>query len=324
MKMISTRIQLSKSITLTFATFVLSNFVNATNLNTAKIMDGQQFSQSGIRHTFLVTGPITAIFNENSQAVWSVNKSSRDGTVLPGGNLLICHNKSVIEYEKGSTKAVWSYQIDPKNKEIATAFRLKNDNTLIVENGDWPRLLEISRAGTLVHEIPLQPETKNAHMQTRMARKLNNGHYIVPHLLAFSVKEYSPSGEIVQRINTRLEQLGLEVKNWPFTAIKKGQELLVTLTNGNKIVIFNNNGQVAWQCNNTDLNGLFSDPCGAHWLPNDHIVVCNYGQKDPQKAKILEITPQKKVVWEFRHPRVRPHEIHILTTNSQKLMDYNK
>ena len=322
--MIRRRSQLTRSITIAFATFVLSNFVNASGLNTAKINNGQQFSHSGIRHAFLVTGPITAIFDENSHVVWSLNKASRDGTVLPGGNILICHNKSVVEYEEGSTRAVWNYQLDPKNKETAAAFRLKNGNTLIVENGNWPRLLEISTAGTPVHEIPLQPETKNAHMQTRMARKLNNGHYIVPHLLAFSVKEYAPNGEIVQIIDTRLEQLGLRAKNWPFTAIKKDQKILVTLTNGNKIAIFNNNGQVAWQCNNTDLNDLFSDPCGAHWLPNDHIVVCNYGQKDPQKAKILEITPEKKVVWEFRHPYLRAHEVHIITTNNQKLMDYTK
>ena len=56
--------------------------------------------------------------------------------------------------------------------------------------------------------VPLKPETKNGHMQTRMARKLTNGNYIVPHLLAFAVKEYKPDGTVVRTIRTDLEELG--------------------------------------------------------------------------------------------------------------------
>ncbi|GIT38773.1 MAG: hypothetical protein Ct9H300mP7_6940 [Verrucomicrobiota bacterium] len=37
-------------------------------------------------------------------------------------------------------------------------------------------------------------------MQTRMARKLPNGNYLVPHLLAFKVKEYKPDGTVVNEI----------------------------------------------------------------------------------------------------------------------------
>ena len=52
--------------------------------------------------------------------------------------------------------------------------------------------------------VPLKPETKNGHMQTRMVRrKLPNGNYeIVPHLLAFAVKEYKPDGTVVRTIRT--------------------------------------------------------------------------------------------------------------------------
>jgi hypothetical protein len=31
-------------------------------------------------------------------------------------------------------------------------------------------------------------------MQTRMARQLRSGNYLVPHLLAFAIKEYSTDG----------------------------------------------------------------------------------------------------------------------------------
>ena len=45
--------------------------------------------------------------------------------------------------------------------------------------------------------------------------------------------------------------------------------------------------------------------------------VCSYGQKKPDMAKLFEITSEKKVVWEFIHPKARAHEVHILTTNGK-------
>lgn len=41
-----------------------------------------------------------------------------------------------------------------------------------------------------------------------MARKLDNGNYLVPHLLAFHVKEYSPDGKVVRSLRTDLPELG--------------------------------------------------------------------------------------------------------------------
>lgn len=41
-----------------------------------------------------------------------------------------------------------------------------------------------------------------------MARRLSNENYLVPHLLAFKVKEYTPSGRIVSMFKTDLPELG--------------------------------------------------------------------------------------------------------------------
>jgi len=289
---------------------------------------GRQVSDQGIRHSFLVTGSkMTAIFNEESEIIWWVKGGSRDGTVLPNGNILICEARRVVEYAKGSTDIVWSYQLDrKKNKEIAAAWRLDDGNTLIVENGKSPRLLEITPGGKSAIEVALQPETDNAHMQTRMARKLPNGNYLVPHLLAFSVKEYAPSGEVVKVIKTDLEELGgREGRNWPFTAIRQSDgSTLVNLTNGNKTVVFDKDGAVKWRCDNQDVEGRFADPCGAHMLPNGNVVIGSYGQKDRSKPIYFEVTPDKKVVWEFFHPLAKSHEIHVLTTNGVALNSYSK
>ena len=79
-----------------------------------------------------------------------------------------------------------------------------------------------------------------------------NGNYLVPHLLAFKVKEYDPHGEVVKEINTDLEELGgRKAENWPFTAIRlENGNTLVNLTHGNKTVEFDAAGKVVWQVGN--------------------------------------------------------------------------
>ncbi|MFP6583694.1 MAG: hypothetical protein VCD00_14230, partial [Candidatus Hydrogenedentota bacterium] len=61
------------------------------------------------------------------------------------------------------------------------------------------------------------------------------------------------------------------------------------------------------------------DPCGAQRMPNGNIVIGAYAQKDPAKPRVFEITRDKEVVWEFFHPDLHAHEIHIVTTNGKKV-----
>jgi hypothetical protein len=275
-------------------------------------------SESGIKHSFLIAGTPTVIVGEDGQVKWEAQGKARDGFVLENGNVLVSIGNVAKEITMEG-KEVWSHAMAKENKELGTALRLSDGNTLVVERGVKPRLLEITREGDIAVEVPLLPETENAHMQTRMARKLPNGNYLVPHLLAFKVKEYQPDGKVVREIKTDLEELGgREKRNWPFTAIRlENGNTLVNLTNGNKTVEFDSDGKVAWKVTNEDVAGRFADPCGGQRLANGNTVICSYGQKDPKKPKLFEITPDKKVVWEFFHPKARAHEVHVLTTNGK-------
>ncbi|MGJ8696438.1 MAG: beta-propeller domain-containing protein [Verrucomicrobiaceae bacterium] len=283
---------------------------------------GEQISETGIRHSFLLTGTRTIIVDEDSEVIWEVKAKSRDGWVLPNGNVLVAFRDAVKEFDR-EKKVVFQYQLSKENKEIGTVQRLENGNTLVTELGKKPRLLEVGQDGGIAVEVPLKPETDNAHMQTRMARKMANGNYLVPHLHAFAVKEYSPKGEVVRTIKTDLAELGgREKRNWPFTAIlKEDGNVLVNLTNGNKTVVFDQDGKVVWKATNEDVAGRFADPCGGHLLDNGNFVVCAYGQKKNEMADLFEIDAEKKVVWEFKAPGFRgAHEVHILTTNGEKVV----
>jgi hypothetical protein len=282
---------------------------------------GKQVSESGITHSFLITGSITAIVDDNSEIVWRVDGGSRDGFVLPSGNVLVTHVGEVKEYTRDG-KVVFHYKLSEGNRECDTAVRLPDGRTMIVELGPKPQILEVDADAKVVSTTPLAPETDNAHMQSRMARKLPNGNYLVPHLLAFAVKEYKPNGEVVRTIRTDLEELGgRAAENWPFTAIRlENGNTLVNLTHGNKTVEFDAEGKVVWRVDNADVGGRFADPCGGQRLPNGNTVICSYGQQKPDLAKAFEVDREKHVVWEYINPKLTGvHEIHVLTTNEKAI-----
>lgn len=278
-----------------------------------------------IRHAFFIAGPtFTGIIDESGKESWDAGRAgARDGFVLASGNLLIAWADEVVEMTRDK-QVVFRYRLSKQNREIGTAERLDNGRTLITELGPHPRLMEVDADGKVVVDVPLAPETDNAHMQTRMARKLSNGNYLVPHLLAFKVKQYDPSGKVVREIATDLDELGgRKAENWPFTAIALDGEghrghTLVNLTHGNKTVEFDAAGKVVWKVSNDDLaEKPFDDACGAQRLPNGNTVIASYHAKG-DKIKLFEVTPDKKLVWQYAGKH-SAHEFQILTTNGKPL-----
>ncbi len=238
--------------------------------------------------------------------------------MLPSGNVLIAWADEVKELTRDK-KVVFHYARSPENGEIGSVVRLPSGATLISEEGRKPRLREIDSSGNILSETPLVPETDNTHMQTRMARKLPSGNYLVPHLLAFKVKEYTPAGEVVNAIATDLPELGgRAVEDWPFTAIRLDDGVtLVNLTHGNKTVEFDAAGHVIWKISNDDFaEKPFADPCGCQRLPNGNTVIASYAAQ--QGIKVFEVTREKKLVWKYEGKN-RAHEIQILTTNGVAL-----
>lgn len=275
-----------------------------------------------ISHSVFIAGPqFTGIIDEQGEVVWDSGKNgARDGYVLPNGNVLVCWGDEVKEFDEDK-KVVFSYKKrESEGKvELGTAVRLPNGNTLITESSlDDPRLLEVDKSGKIIVSVPLQPETDNVHMQTRMARKLPNGNYLVPHLLAFAVKEYTPTGQVVNTFKTDLPELGgREAENWPFTAIRlKNGNTVINLTHGNKTIELDKKGNVIWKVSNEDFeDNPFKDPCGAQRLSNGNTVIASYAAQDG--IKLFEVNRKKEMVWSYSGYRV--HHFQILTTNGKRV-----
>ncbi len=278
-----------------------------------------------VKHSVFIAGPsFTGILGEDGEPAWTApRKGARDGFVLGGGNVLIAYADEVVEFDKDKNK-VWTYKLDKSNGEISTAVRLENGNTLVTELGENARLLEVSKDGAIKVEVKLQPDTDNVHMQTRMARKLANGNYLVPHLFAYAVKEYTPEGEVVATFHTDTEHFGgRDTKHWPFTAIRTPGgpnrpfgTTVVGCTYGNRVVEFDQDGEVIWELTNDDVGGIIKDACGVQRLPNGNTVVACYGQTEKTGVKLFEVTPEKEIVWKYSGPH-RVHHFQVLTTNGE-------
>lgn len=298
-------------------TLLFAAFLGLTQHTSAGDTTGPAESRPAVRHSYLVMGGKTAIIGEDGKVEWEYAGGTRDGFVLPNGNLLLAFSDHVEEVTR-EKKVVLSYKLDKANGEIGTTQRLYNGNTLVTELGAKPRLLELNARGEIVSDCPLLPETENTHMQTRMARQLKSGNYLVPHLLAFAIKEYTPEGKVVNTLKTDPDEIGgRKAENWPFTAIRLDNgHTVASLTHGNKVVEFNNRGEIVWKVTNEDVGGLFKDPCGSQRLANGNTVVGSHAANTG--ISMVEVTPDKKIVWTSDHPLAAGvHHFQILTTNGK-------
>ena len=267
---------------------------------------------SKITHSFLATGGATYLQDGEGKVTWSYPKSTRDGWVLPNGNLLLAVSKSndggsAVEITRDG-KTIFEFK--GTQSEVNTVQPLPNGNILLTEAGDKPRLLEVTREGKIAVDVPLQAQTKDHHLQTRMARKIANGNYLVPQLLDKVVREYQPDGKIVWEVAT---------PNWPFTAIRLDNgNTLINCTIGNLTIEVDNEGKTVWQVSNEDLAVKpFDDACGAQRLPNGNTVITAYHAK-PGQTKLFEITREKQIVWTYTDPRGPGiHTFQIIDTNGK-------
>lgn len=294
---------------------LLSTLALSASLVFAADSGPRQESDAGVTHSFFAFGGETYLISPDGKPSRVLNLNTRDGFILPSGNLLTCGQNKAMEITPEG-KTLWLYQ--GQQKEINTVQAVGEGRYMLTEAGDKPRILEIDKDGKIVLEVPIQAQTKNHHLQTRMTRKLPSGNYLVPQLLDKVVREYAPDGKIVWEAKTPDD-----VKDaWPFTAIRLlSGNTLTTCTHGLTVVEFDKEGKIVWRLSNADLpRPLLADPCGAQRLPNGDTVICSYGQGKPGEVKLLEVTPEKKVVWTYRDDKKHGiHEVQILDTNGKPL-----
>jgi hypothetical protein len=170
------------------------------------------------------------------------------------------------------------------------------------------RIIEIDRAGTLLHEIKLKVNHHDPHTDTRLARKLDDGHYLVCHEGDGVVREYDHKGRVTWDYSVPLFGGSPKPGHGPeaygnkcFAAVRlPNGNTLISTGNGHGVIEVTPLKQIVWKIQQRDLPKItLAWVTTLEVLPNGHYVIgnCHAG---PGQPLVIELDPKtKKVVWTF-------------------------
>jgi hypothetical protein len=242
---------------------------------------------------------ILAIVDAKGDIEWSQPiRSIHDAWLLPGGNLLFQTDWQTIVEMTPDKHEVWRYDAGKSNGnagrpvEVHAFQRLPDGRTMIAESGPG-RIIEVDSEGRLQKEIPLKLEHHATHTDTRLVRKLDNGHYLVAHEGENKiVREYDDRGQVVWEF---------EPHSKVYSAIRLASgNTLIGCGDGHRVIEVDPAGKIVWSVGEKDLPGItLAWVTMVERLPggNTVIVNCHAGPENPQ---IIEVTPDRQVVWTFK------------------------
>lgn len=254
-----------------------------------------------------------ALVDPGGKVAWEVpiKGQAHDLALLPNGNILFSTGPATVVEMTPAKEVAWSYTSKPMAGydgpvEVHAFQRLPDGLTMIAETGN-KRLIEVDRDGKIVRQVALQVDHPHPHRDTRMARKLDNGNYLVCHEADGTVREYDPKGRVVWSyeldLNNRPKSPGHGVEghgNEVFGAIRLSDgNTLIAAGNGNRVIEVDPKGTIVWSLEQDELPGI-----KLAWVttlqrrPNGNLIVgnCHAGPTNPQ---LIEVTRDKKVVWTF-------------------------
>lgn len=258
-----------------------------------------------------------AIVNKQGDIEWEMPWGPiHDIHVLENGHILVQQGAAkVAEIDPETKKVVWSYDSAQANgnagkKVEVHAFQPLEDGQLMIAESGPARIIEVDRSGKLLKEIKLKVNSPSTHSDTRLARKLKSGHYLVCHEHDGCVREYDADGKVVWEFEVPLfdrERKGGHgpeaFGNQTFAAVRlaSGNTLIAT-GNGHSVLEVTPQKEIVWKLSQKDLpNITLAWVTTLEVLPNGNYVLgnCHAGQGQPL---LVEIEPKtKKVVWTFDH-----------------------
>jgi hypothetical protein len=256
-----------------------------------------------------------AIVDADGKVEWEVEckYNSHDIHLLADGHLLLHTGPATVVEMTPKKEVVWRYEAKPKEGyrgrvEVHAFQRLADGNTMVAESGNR-RIVEVAPDGKIVKEVPLTVEHPDPHRDTRMARKLDSGHYLVCHEADGCVREYDSKGKVVWSYALDLAGRPAAPGHGPeghgtsvFGAIRLANgHTVIAGGNNNRVLEVNRDGKVVWSIDQKELPGItLAWVTTLHALPNGNLIVgnCHAGPDNPQ---LFEVTRDKKVVWTFRN-----------------------
>src|ERR1043166_378792 len=239
---------------------------------------------------------VLAIFGKDGKVEWKTKiNDSHDAWVLPNGNILYQPSWTRVIEVTPDQKEVWSYDAAKANEgkrvEVPACQRLSDGRTMIAESGP-ARIIEVDKEGAIKKEIRLPIDKPDPHRDTRNVRKLESGHYLVCHEALQKVREYDGDAKVVWEY---------DVKSAVYGAVRlKNGDTLISAGNGHRVFEVGPSGKTVWEVGKNDLPGIeLAWMTQVMRLPNGNTVMVNCHGR-PSDPQIIEVSPDKKVVWSYR------------------------
>jgi outer membrane protein assembly factor BamB len=221
-----------------------------------------------------------------------------DATLMPDGNIVFSRmsGAGIVSPEK---KLVWEYKA-PAGTEVHSAQFIGKDHVLIMRNGTPPEAMIFNIATDQVEkEIPIPTTIKPTHGQFRHIRMTPAGTILVPHMGEGKVVEYDQTGKEIWSVPAKSPWQALRLDNG---------DTLISGDAHSYVREVNPKGDTVWELTQADVPDIkLFNIQGAERLANGNTVICNWcpnGLKQkslwPQTVQVLEVTPDKKVVWALR------------------------
>ena len=239
---------------------------------------------------------LAAVVGSNNEVQWTIGiRDIHDVQHLSDGHWLLQTTFGNVVEVDAEGKEVWRYEAGKTERggpiEIHAFRRLENGLTMIAESGA-ARIIEVDRDKKIVHSIPLSVPNPDAHRDTRLVRPTPNGNYLVAHEALGVAREYDRTGKTVWEYN-------VGSKLYSAVRLKNGNTLIGT-GDGHRVIEVSPEKEILWQIQEKELAGV-----QLAWITmvdrlengNTWIVNCHAGPENPQ---VLEVTPEKKVVWSFK------------------------
>jgi hypothetical protein len=273
-------------------------------------------SRANAQHRVILQGnDKLAILSRDAKPEWELKWGGiHDIHVLPDGHVMVQQGATKIaEIDPKSKQVVWSYDSATQNGNAGKpvevhAFQPLGDGVVMIAESGPARIIEINREGKLLKEVKLKVLHPHPHTDTRLARKLTTGNYLVCHEGDGVVREYSAKGDVAWEFEVplfgKVPKGGHGPEAWGnkcFAAVRlKNGNTLIATGNGHSVLEVTPKKEVVWKIEQNDLPGItLAWVTTLEVLPNGHYVIgnCHAG---PGQPLIVEVDPQtRKVAWKL-------------------------
>jgi hypothetical protein len=274
------------------------------------------------QHPFFYTGqynfpkPVQTMFIvRDGKVTWSYDiptydasktlQELSDATLLSNGNVVFARKTGAGEITPDK-KLIWNYDA-PKGFEVHIVQPIGLDRVMMVQNG-FPATLRIINIKTGQTEkevvLPTNGDPKTVHTQFRRVHLTKAGTILAAQHDLDKVVEYDMSGKEIWSVPCEIP--------WDAVRLDNGNTLIASHSSFVREV--NPKGETVWEFNQKDCPDITlfcmqeanrlanGNTVMSNWCPN--AVLDAKGAKAPNKwpttVQVLEVTPDKKVVWALR------------------------